>query len=86
VTGESYGVCAAASECCVMNGGGCTETGQCCASGPEIGPLGQVCISNDGLCHPLCTSSSQCGSNCCIQIEGESYGDCGAYQSGYTCL
>jgi hypothetical protein len=49
-------------------------------------PNGAVCVSNDNSCHAICTASSQCNSGCCIQLQGVSYGDCGTYQSGYTCL
>jgi hypothetical protein len=89
VTGESYGVCANASYCagpsCVAPGGACSNTGECCQSGQGV-PYGQSCISNDNACHALCAASSECNSGCCIKLQGDSYGVCGDYQSGYTCL
>jgi hypothetical protein len=57
----------------------------CCQSGTGISN-GAVCVSDDNACHAICTSSSQCKSGCCIKLQNESYGDCGEYQSGFTCL
>jgi hypothetical protein len=74
VQGESWGVCAVASECtCVAPGGSCASTTQCCQGG-----AGAVCISNDNACHAKCTANSQCASGCCVQVQGEAWGVCAA--------
>jgi hypothetical protein len=48
--------------------------------------MGETCLSDDNSCHANCATSSECASGCCIKLQGASYGACGAYQSGYTCL
>ncbi len=88
VQGQSYGVCATAADCtptCSHPGQSCTTPSDCCSNDPNA-PMGQTCLSNDNVCHALCTSSSECTSGCCIKLQGVSYGACGDYQSGYTCL
>jgi hypothetical protein len=71
---------------CVDPGGTCSGTKECCQSGNGIGPEGQVCVSDDNACHAVCLSSSECKSGCCIKLSGVSFGNCGEYASGYTCL
>jgi hypothetical protein len=82
IEGESYGVCAAATECaaptCVAPGASCSATSQCCQTGSTVGPYGSTCISNDDECHSICHSGSDCESGCCAQVTGESWGVCAA--------
>jgi hypothetical protein len=91
VQGQNYGVCATAADCqppppsCSHPGQSCASPSDCCSNDPNA-PMGQTCLSNDNVCHALCSSSSECTSGCCIKLQGVSYGACGGYQSGYTCL
>lgn len=85
-------VCAAASMCpappppvCHNPGSSCTGKSDCCQTGATVGPYGAVCISDDGVCHAECYSSNECGSNCCVKLQGVSYGAC-ASSTGHTCL
>jgi hypothetical protein len=71
---------------CAMPGGACTENGNCCQSGSNVGPVGATCLSDDNSCHAACMSSSDCKSGCCIELKGVSFGACGTRASGETCL
>jgi hypothetical protein len=64
---------------CVAPGSTCTTTPDCCQSGTGI-PQGATCISNDNECHAICNIvwPSECNSNCCAAVNGESYGVCAA--------
>jgi hypothetical protein len=85
-TGSSSSGSSSGGSSCAQPGDFCSVTDDCCQSGAGVGSSGQVCIVDDGLCHVLCTASSQCPSGCCIKLQGQTYGDCGNYESGYTCL
>lgn len=88
VSGSAYGACGAASLCetsCGAPGASCTVTGDCCSSASNA-PYGETCLSDDYTCHADCTASSQCNSGCCVKLANVSYGVCGTYASGYTCL
>jgi hypothetical protein len=65
---------------CSAAGEACSTSADCCNS-----PNAQ-CLSDDGACHDTCTSSAECNSGCCLQIENKSYGLCGAQTAGATCL
>lgn len=88
-------VCAAASVCptpppppppiCHNPGLSCTGKSDCCQTGTPVGPYGAVCLSDDDLCHAECYHSYECGSNCCVKLQGVSYGAC-ASSTGHTCL
>lgn len=60
---------------CASPGAGCSNT-VCCQGGPDVGPHGAECISNDGVCHAICYVDDECVSGCCAQVNGESYGVC----------
>jgi hypothetical protein len=70
---------------CQAPGDSCTDTNQCCMSGPTVGPLGAVCISNDNQCHAMCNTGSDCSSGCCAGVTGQSYGVCAPSSDCSSC-
>lgn len=60
---------------CTALGGGCTLTSECCQSGTGIGVEGAAC-ETDGICHAKCTFGSQCVSECCTTLPGQSNDVC----------
>ena len=87
VEGQSLGVCAAATQCappptCGQAGAACVTPTDCCQTGT---PYGETCLSEDYICHDVCYASTDCTSGCCIQLQGQSYGACGA-AAGHVCL
>jgi hypothetical protein len=43
-------------------------------------------VADDGSCHAICLASDECNTNCCIELVGVSYGDCGEPGPGNVCL
>jgi len=66
---------AGAGGMCIAPGNSCDASADCCQSGSTT-PMGAVCIADDGLCHAKCTTASECVSNCCVMVMGETYGVC----------
>jgi len=61
---------------CAPPGEFCLLSSDCCQTGPDLGSNGAACLSDDFLCHALCFSNSECNSNCCVELDGASYGAC----------
>jgi len=61
---------------CVLPGDFCTESVSCCQTEEEAGPYGATCLADDFLCHSICLSNSECMSDCCVELDGTSYGAC----------
>jgi hypothetical protein len=59
--------CGPAEFCCVDDYEPCEVNNDCCS---YLGGAG-YCISDTGACQPLCTTNTDCASNCCLPIDAE---------------
>lgn len=75
------------------SGGSCVPIGQPCPAGTQCcpgGTYGVACASatngTDYSCAAICYKSSECLSNCCVQLSGASYGACFTSPPPQGCL
>lgn len=63
-------------------GTSCNAHDDCC----QVSPNGNICVGSPIYkCASVCNMSSECENNCCVQLDGVSYGAC-ITGSGLTCL
>ncbi|HEX8794720.1 MAG TPA: hypothetical protein VF765_27425 [Polyangiaceae bacterium] len=94
-------VCAAATHCTGSSSsggggsssGGCEQIGQACTSSSQCcsgSTYGNTCATADGTsysCAAVCYHSGECLSNCCLQLQNQSFGACFQYApQGQSCL
>jgi len=63
---------------CATAGNSCSSDSECCQTGDGIGTAGAMCTTSetDTACRAVCSTSSDCYSGCCAQVQGQSYSVC----------
>ena len=73
-------VCVPAAGACTPVSSECTVSTECCDydATPALGASACVNFAGDAACAHYCEQSSDCASDCCVQLEDEDIGACGA--------